>query len=310
MIPISWVTSTEQILLLSQLVFAWMIVQYATYRDPTGAQEIQSQTKWTTRRWQVAVLARSLAPGALIIGLVNIDKSTILLIVVATLMAIVLPIGRAELSRRCCKVGAEWELVLNVGFITISAWIIGVNDLQVTRALFTIPLPEGRIAMLCIALSALVFTGRGGTHVVRGLLDKVGTLPTSAPTIRSTVDAAPLLGGKGHDEGEKAENEHRNADEGKKTEEAVTNTAEVDTLEYNRGRVIGNLERLVLVITVALGAYEALGFLVAAKGLIRIREFEDRGFAEYFLIGTLASVTIAFIVGWTLRMAAIALWPL
>jgi len=37
----------------------------------------------------------------------------------------------------------------------------------------------------------------------------------------------------------------------------------------NRGRLIGNLERLVLTLVVVAGSYAALGFLVAAKGLIR-----------------------------------------
>ena len=36
-------------------------------------------------------------------------------------------------------------------------------------------------------------------------------------------------------------------------------------IETNRGRLIGNLERLVLTIVVAVGSHAALAFLVAAK---------------------------------------------
>lgn len=82
----------------------------------------------------------------------------------------------------------------------------------------------------------------------------------------------------------------------------------MDTAEYNRGRVIGNLERVLLLATVAVGSYQAMGFIIAAKGRIGIKEFEDRNFAEYFLVGTLTSVIVAFVLGWLLRTAVAKLW--
>jgi hypothetical protein len=84
----------------------------------------------------------------------------------------------------------------------------------------------------------------------------------------------------------------------------------VDVEEYNRGRLIGNLERIVLTIVVAAGSYAALAFLVAAKGVVRSDEFEkSRDFTEYFLIGSLASVLVALCAGLGLRFALIRLWP-
>lgn len=84
----------------------------------------------------------------------------------------------------------------------------------------------------------------------------------------------------------------------------------IDVEEYNRGRLIGNLERIVLTIVVAAGSYAALGFLVAAKGLVRFEEFEkSRDFTEYFLIGTLSSVLVALFAGILLRIAFVHLWP-
>lgn len=79
--------------------------------------------------------------------------------------------------------------------------------------------------------------------------------------------------------------------------------------EINRGRLIGNLERLVLTIVVAAASYAALAFLVAAKGLIRSEDLHDRDFAEYFLIGSLASVLVALCAGLLMRFALSALWP-
>jgi hypothetical protein len=84
----------------------------------------------------------------------------------------------------------------------------------------------------------------------------------------------------------------------------------VDVEEYNRGRLIGNLERIVLTIVIAGGSYAALAFLVAAKGVVRSGEFQnDRDFAEYFLIGSLSSVLVALSAGLALRFALIRLWP-
>ena len=55
---------------------------------------------------------------------------------------------------------------------------------------------------------------------------------------------------------------------------------EVPQGELARGRLIG-----------------ILGFVVAAKALARFRGLDDRDFAEYFLIGTLASLLHAVVVG-------------
>ncbi len=78
--------------------------------------------------------------------------------------------------------------------------------------------------------------------------------------------------------------------------------------EDGRGHVIGCLERLVFASTIIGGQYAALGFLIAAKGLVRSKDLEDHRFAEYFLIGTLTSIVIAGIVGLALQRAAFAYW--
>jgi len=77
----------------------------------------------------------------------------------------------------------------------------------------------------------------------------------------------------------------------------------IDTEEYTRGKYIGNLERLMVFAVVLLGSYETIGFIVAGKGLIRSKEFENRDFAEYFLIGTFSSTAIAVAVGLLVKLA-------
>jgi hypothetical protein len=59
------------------------------------------------------------------------------------------------------------------------------------------------------------------------------------------------------------------------------------------GATIGVLERLIVCVLVLAGQSAAIGFVIAAKTLARFRQLDDRHFAEYYLVGTLASVTLA-----------------
>jgi hypothetical protein len=59
------------------------------------------------------------------------------------------------------------------------------------------------------------------------------------------------------------------------------------------GEAIGVLERLLIVGLVLGGAVETIGLVVAAKTLARFKQLDDREFAEYYLLGTLASVGVA-----------------
>ena len=64
----------------------------------------------------------------------------------------------------------------------------------------------------------------------------------------------------------------------------------------NAGHVIGNVERMLSLVFVLLGQYEAIGFLLAAKSLLRFRE-TDTVKSEYVLVGTLLSFGIAILLG-------------
>ena len=71
------------------------------------------------------------------------------------------------------------------------------------------------------------------------------------------------------------------------------------------GATIGVLERLLIVTFVLTGSTAAVGFVVGAKTLARFRQLDDRDFAEYYLLGTLASVAVALGSG-LLAAAALA----
>jgi len=70
---------------------------------------------------------------------------------------------------------------------------------------------------------------------------------------------------------------------------------------YGRGEAIGVLERWITLVMIIRGDYAAMAFIVAAKALARHKRLDDEEFAEYFLVGTLASMFMAIIVAEGLR---------
>lgn len=82
----------------------------------------------------------------------------------------------------------------------------------------------------------------------------------------------------------------------------ATEALGISDVELSRGRIIGVLERAIALTLVLLDQYGALGLVVAAKALARMRLLENREFAEYFLIGTLTSLAHALLVGVGLRL--------
>lgn len=68
------------------------------------------------------------------------------------------------------------------------------------------------------------------------------------------------------------------------------------------GQYIGSLERVLIVLLLALGQYGSIAIVFTAKSIARFRQLEDRGFAEYYLTGTLLSVVTACMTYGLLRI--------
>ena len=64
----------------------------------------------------------------------------------------------------------------------------------------------------------------------------------------------------------------------------------------NAGKLIGVLERLLVLTFILLNQYEAVGFLIAAKSILRYKA-DDTLKTEYVLIGTMLSFGMALMVG-------------
>ena len=171
---------------------------------------------------------------------------------------------------------AELEIVVVVLNLLFGFAFIRNFDLHM-HAHLSLPISREQISAISIVSGVLLFVIRGGTYIVRGCLRKTETLPQLS-----------LRGAEA---------------------DSDTGMNRLDLVEMNHGRLIGNLERLVLTLVVVAGSYAALGFLVAAKGLIRSEELQEREFAEYFLVGSLCSVLVALCAGLVLRYTLLALWP-
>jgi hypothetical protein len=61
------------------------------------------------------------------------------------------------------------------------------------------------------------------------------------------------------------------------------------------GATIGVLERLLVVALTPSGGPAAVGFVVAAKTLARFKELRRKRIADRYLLGTMASVTVALV---------------
>ena len=75
-----------------------------------------------------------------------------------------------------------------------------------------------------------------------------------------------------------------------------------DKEEYDRGKLIGLLERTFLYFLIIFNQIGAIAVIIALKSLARFKELEDKNFAEYFLIGSLLSVLVAVIPAVIIRI--------
>lgn len=95
---------------------------------------------------------------------------------------------------------------------------------------------------------------------------------------------------------------HYNRKEIRLSVAAIDNSKEFDKTtivgieEKNAGQYIGFLERILIVIFLSIGQYASIGFIMTAKSIARYDKIsKSQEFAEYYLIGTLASLIAALI---------------
>lgn len=129
-----------------------------------------------------------------------------------------------------------------------------------------------------VLVTGFAFVGNGGSGLVRGVLAHLAPGPGGAGRPGSTTGAE----GPG---------------------EPGTTTALDDSGLEGSGRLIGILERMLGLVLVLMGQWAALAVVLAAKSIARFEELRDRPFAEYYLVGTLASLLVAVLTGLAVQLA-------
>jgi len=279
----------------SELILLWSFFAYAVASDPLP-EDLQGKSfHW--RAWQKALIVR-VAGVALLGGLISHS------IVLTSWLAAITAIHPWVRLRSPRKWTAEFEIAAVLSNLLFTFAFVRHLHLQSHIFIFG-ALGRGQLAASSIVIAILLFTVRGGTYIVRGCLRKTGALPHLSPR-EASLSKAEARAAQPPPLRPHSKSSHSPSPLPPAAEPAAEF---VDIIEINRGRLIGNLERLVLTIVVAAGSYAALAFLVAAKGLIRSEDLHDRDFAEYFLIGSLASVLVALCAGLVMRFALSTLWP-
>ncbi len=158
------------------------------------------------------------------------------------------------------------------------------------------------VATLVRPLEAATDLGAGGgaTTAVPETAPPVGTVPSAmAPAVRTgrrwSFRIGPFAGGVSEEPAQPAD-ARADTDVIAGERVALPPPAQV-------GATIGVIERLLIVTFVLLGADAAIGFVVGAKTIARFKQLDDRDFAEYYLLGTLASVSIAILTAIVARAA-------
>lgn len=70
----------------------------------------------------------------------------------------------------------------------------------------------------------------------------------------------------------------------------LSNRSEVTLAPFKNGKMIGNLERLLILIAIIIQEWSLIGIVVALKTIARYKELDDQDKSEYFLIGSLFSL--------------------
>lgn len=272
--------SPGSLLLISELILAWALANYAVMSDPVRLMNrVSAETQPVPRFWAVLLCARTLVMAVIVFLIAGADLESFFLALILGATSVLLPFARRWWIG--ADYGAELEITANALIVILIITCVVHWQLIAHRAWPPLPFPEPKVSSICLIAAIVIFNIRGATYVVRGILNKCGALPAlDVPKDTSVLPRSDL----------------------------VVPEKSVDTIEFNRGRWIGNLERLLLLAIVAEGSYAALAFLMAAKSLIRSRDLENRDWAEYFLLGTLASIAVSLAGGLLIRAAVRAFW--
>lgn len=146
----------------------------------------------------------------------------------------------------------------------------------------------GIVNSALIILIVVIFTTSVSGHLIKILL---GSLPNQLLTFE----------GKYTFKNERQEAQYVKNHTGNRVLSEEYNYTIFSKHDLSRGKLIGYIERLLVLLLTFYSAYPAIGFIVAAKSIARFKQMDDRNWAEYFLLGTLTSMFLGITLGILLR---------
>jgi len=257
------------LLLISELTFLWTVANYAVVTDPVQESNRSAVDRPPVGKlWTVFLVLRSVMAGLVTVAIAGVRPGSVLLGLFLAIGSLLLPVARRWWVSPIY--GAELEICATAVLLIVIVACAVDGRLTALRHWIAVPFSESRTSALYLIAGIVIFNMRGGTYIVRGILNKCGALPELDVPKGTTVTTRPPR---------------------------VVTEKIVDAVEINRGRWIGNLERILTLAMVAEHSYAAIAFLMAAKGFIRSKDLENREWAEYFLLGTLASIAVSLVGG-------------
>lgn len=210
-----------------------------------------------------------------------------------------------------------WPAVL-LGVLSIGAvvWLGARADAGLIGSVWTLRSPFGDVPfdLAILTLGAAVFLLESSNLVVRAALDGEHTWRpaelrlVASDTAVSIPAAADGVAAEQEQDAGAAESPVEGADAESVSVEGMTADTPVSDPRagFKGGRLIGPLERILVMILTLAAAYPILAAMLAAKGIVRFpeisRDGETGARAEYFLVGSLVSWVIglgaAFLVWW------------
>jgi len=166
-------------LLFAEWLLVWQVANYALMSDPVHGDQTYPETGATQAGWPAWMIQISLraVAGAGVVILAGYPHRRVTLVGAIVLAgSIVLPIARRLLVP--VSVLAEFELSANAG-IALILWSLSRNlPGRMLPAPFAVD--GNRLASVCVCVALFVYAVRGGTYLVRGILEKAGGIPRHA----------------------------------------------------------------------------------------------------------------------------------
>lgn len=178
----------SELLVWSHVCLIWMLVNYGHRLDPLTRAEARRLEGAALRRWWRGLALRSVAGALVVTTLAGLQGTSLGLGGLFMASAALLPVARLRgMSARTGTWGrdlrAEGEMAANVLFLTGAAFLVGAGQIELRVGIFELAAAPVAIARSLAVVAGALFLLRGGTHVVRGVLEKTDTLPENLTSL-------------------------------------------------------------------------------------------------------------------------------